>query len=146
MIDQCRSIKEKLAHVNSLCGVFAEEVVEARELKSLDTLENLKKSIFFDLTLLLSHFEDFMGECRLFLQAKMGFKELGNFGEGLAGARYDEGAYFYVDPKGDTIIEGPFDVVAKFENGKAKVCFKGDCWFIDKTGKRVGNIFKRYSR
>ncbi len=142
MLERCKFIIEKTAYVKDLCAVFTEEIVEARKIRNLDTLEDLKKSIIYDLSLLMSHFEDFMGEYRLYLQNKLGFKKLGNFGEGLAAARHDN-AYFYVDPKGKTIIEGPFDVAEVFENGKAKVCFKADCWYIDKTGKKVSKNFSR---
>ncbi|MBT4849574.1 WG repeat-containing protein [Candidatus Parcubacteria bacterium] len=133
MTEKCEAIGIVLSNVKHFYGVFDDQLGKT---KDFDSLRDLKKRILHNLNMS-------QDSIRVILAEEFGLVEVRVFKEGLAAARAQRGL-FYIDPLGNMVIKGTFDSAGAFEDGKAKVCLNSECWYIDKTGKRIGDKFNRY--
>src|SRR6056297_359400 len=74
------------------------------------------------------------------LARENGYKWVGEFNEGLAQAKKEDGHYF-IDREGKQIA-GPFKWIDSFSEGRAPVVKEDGRYFIDKEGKQIAGPFR----
>lgn len=145
MFERCKSVKQQWEYFEDTFGLFSKSLTEAKVLEDLEFTKSSREQFTYLKEIVRREVGDLVGEASFLLGRALNLRVDG-FSEGLAAARDKNGeghaGYFYINPKGETVIRGPFDEAEAFQNGRARVCLKRECWYIDKTGQKVSKFLE----